>query len=155
MPCLPVIATSPGRTSRLRNGMGQQWSGARSAVRSSGTSARTRAVFLDCDFQGAALAGGDLGMRATMTGAQFLRCDLRRSRWAKRTLAGVRFVRCKLHGVLGPDFDGVIIDQPDLSIDDDGSWSGALGDVLALWGRASASPELAGETPHEEASRCR
>jgi len=40
-----------------------------------------RAVFLDCDLQGVDLSVGELGARVTMTGAQFLRCDLRWSRW--------------------------------------------------------------------------
>lgn len=111
------------------------------------------AVFLDCDFQGADLTVGELDARVTMAGAQFLRCDLRRSRWCNRTLAGVRFIRCKLHGVLGPaHFDGVIIDQPDLSMGGDGAWVGSLEEVLTLWENASLSGGLMGEARHEEAS---
>jgi uncharacterized protein YjbI with pentapeptide repeats len=111
------------------------------------------ALFLDCDFQGADLGAGALGARVTMAGAQFLRCDLRRSRWCNRTLAGVRFIRCRLHGVLGPPhFDGVAIDHPDLSIDGDGSWVGSLDEVLALWENASPGAGLMAEVPHEEAS---
>jgi uncharacterized protein YjbI with pentapeptide repeats len=45
-----------------------------------------RAVFLDCDFHGADLSVGELGEHATMIGAQFLRCDLRWSRWENRLL---------------------------------------------------------------------
>lgn len=112
-----------------------------------------RAAFLDCDLQGADLTVGEMGTRVTMVGAQFLRCDLRRSRWCNRTLTGVRFVRCKLHGVIGsPHLDGMIIDEPDLSMDGDGSWTGSLEEVLALWESASACAGLAGEAQHEEAS---
>jgi uncharacterized protein YjbI with pentapeptide repeats len=135
-----------------------QWHGA-TVIRCSFNGAVLRefssdaAVFLDCDFQGADLAVGELGARVTMAGAQFLRCDLRRSRWCNRTLAGVRLIGCKLHGVLGPPrFSGVIIDHPDLSMEGDGSWTGSLVDVLALWERAPASAGLGGELPHEEAS---
>jgi uncharacterized protein YjbI with pentapeptide repeats len=111
-----------------------------------------RAMFLDCDFRGADLAVGELGARVTMAGAQFLRCDLRWSRWENRTLAGVRFIGCKLHGVLGaPHFDAVIIDDPDLSVDADRSWIGCIEDVLALWNQpANALPMH--KTSHEEAS---
>jgi uncharacterized protein YjbI with pentapeptide repeats len=111
-----------------------------------------RAVFLDCDFHGADLSVGELGAPVTMIGAQFLRCDLRWSRWENRLLAGVRFIGCKLHGVLGaPRFDGVIIDDPDLSADGDGSWTGSIEDVLALWNQpANALP--VNKTLHEEAS---
>jgi uncharacterized protein YjbI with pentapeptide repeats len=112
-----------------------------------------RAVFLDCNLQGADLAVGNLGARVTMEGAQFLRCDLRWSRWENRTLAGVRFVDCKLYGVLGvPHFDGVIIDRPDLSVDGDGSWTGSLEDVLALWRGAPIGAMPLGPTLRAEAS---
>ena len=63
--------------------------------------AADRTVFLDCDLQGADLSAGEQGARATLAGAQFLRCDLRWSRWEHRALAGVRFVGCQLHGMLG------------------------------------------------------
>ena len=111
-----------------------------------------RAVFLDCDLQGVDLSVGELGARVTMTGAQFLRCDLRWSRWEDRTLTGVRFVGCKLHGVMGaPQFEGVVIDDPDLSPEGDGTQPGSLDEVLALWG-ANASGRLTSAALHEEAS---
>ena len=110
-------------------------------------------MFLDCDFRGADLAVGELGAPITMTGAQFVRCDLRWSRWCNRTLAGVRFVGCKLHGVIGrPLVGAVVIDRPDLSPDGDGSWIASLDEVLALWENASSGAEVAVEVAHEEAS---
>jgi uncharacterized protein YjbI with pentapeptide repeats len=111
-----------------------------------------RAVFLDCDLQGVDLSVDEPGARATMAGAQFLRCDLRWTRWENRTLAGVRFVGCRLHGVMGaPNFEGVVIDDPDLSPEGDGSQPGSLDEVLALWDAgASGRPRRA--ALHEEAS---
>jgi uncharacterized protein YjbI with pentapeptide repeats len=111
-----------------------------------------RAMFLHCDFRGADLTVGDGGASATMTGAQFLDCDLRWSRWDNRTLRSVRFLGCKLHGVIGtPSFEGVVIDNPDLSPTGDGSRTGSLADVLALW-RTPAAELLLNEALRESAS---
>lgn len=55
--------------------------------------------------------------------------------------------------MLGPPHGGgVIIDQPDLSIDGDGSWVGSLEEVLALWENVSPGSGLIAAVPHEEAS---
>lgn len=111
-----------------------------------------RAMFLHCDFRGADLTVRDGGAGATMTGAQFLDCDLRWSRWDHRTLRGVRFLGCKLHGVIGsPAFEGVVIDNPDLSPTGDGSRTGSLADVLKLWETLAGAPVLT-EALHERAS---
>jgi uncharacterized protein YjbI with pentapeptide repeats len=136
---------------------GARWHGG-TAVRCSFSGAEfidlsaDRAVFLDCDLQGVDLSVGALGAHVTMTGAQFLRCDLRWSCWENRVLAGVRFVGCKLHGVLGaPHFDGVVIDDPDLSPEGDGTQPGSLEEVLARWG-ARTGRRLASAALQEEAS---
>jgi uncharacterized protein YjbI with pentapeptide repeats len=77
-----------------------------------------RAMFLHCDFRGANLEVYGGSSSVTMTGAQFLDCDFRDSRWHGRTLQGGRFVRCKLQGLIGaPLFEDIEIDSPDLSGD--------------------------------------
>jgi uncharacterized protein YjbI with pentapeptide repeats len=111
-----------------------------------------RTTFMHCDFQGADLTISDLGANVTMTGTQFVNCDLRWSRWHNRTLKAVCFVGCKLYGVKGaPNFEDVVIERPDVSPAGDGSQAGSRADVLALWGTAARS-SLASEDLHEEAS---
>lgn len=99
-----------------------------------------RAAFIGCDLRGADLAARGPGPRATMAGAQFIRCDLRWTSWDHRDLTGVQFVDCKLHGVHGgPRAEGAIIRAPDLSIAGDRSRVGCRQDVLALWAAPAAA----------------
>lgn len=111
-----------------------------------------RSTFMHCDFQGADLTVSDLGANVTMTGTQFINCDLRWSRWHNRTLKNVRFIQCKFHGVKGaPKFENVVIERPDVSAAGDGSRVGSLSDVLALWGTFTRNPHT-DEELHEDAS---
>ncbi len=94
-----------------------------------------RAVFIECDFRGADLSAAKLGSRATNTGARFLRCDLRETRWDQRVLTGVRIEDCKMYGIHGgPTLDGTEIHGADLSVAGDGSLAATAGDVVRAWG---------------------
>jgi uncharacterized protein YjbI with pentapeptide repeats len=88
------------------------------------------ATFVDC-----VLFGSDLsGVGATARGAQFIRCDLRRTAWQGRLLANTRFDRCQLHGIAGrPIVVSVEIERPDLTRAGDGSYVGTARDVLGMW----------------------
>lgn len=111
-----------------------------------------RTTFMHCDFQDADLTISDLGANASMTGTQFINCDLRRSRWHNRTLKDVHFIDCKFHGVKGaPRIEGVVIERPDVSAAGDGSKAGSMSDVLALWGTSTRNPHT-NEELHEGVS---
>jgi uncharacterized protein YjbI with pentapeptide repeats len=89
------------------------------------------ATFVDCDLRDADFQAMQ---HADAKGAVFLRCDLRNSQWHGRTLDGVSFVDCKLHGVRGaPDLEGAAIERPDLSAAGDGSHISTRAEVIGLW----------------------
>ena len=93
-----------------------------------------RAVFTDCDLRGATLALVTHGVLGTSKEAEFIRCDLRDTRWDGRDLFRVRFVGCKLAGAAGtPVLEATVIERPDLSPAGDGSQIGTARDVLRLW----------------------
>lgn len=54
-----------------------------------------RAVFRDCDLRGADLAIARSPHVAPLAGTEFVRCDLRDTRWRGRELAGASFVDCR------------------------------------------------------------
>jgi uncharacterized protein YjbI with pentapeptide repeats len=96
-----------------------------------------RAVFTDCDLRGADLRIDRSPELATLVGARFVRCDLRETNWAGRTLGGATFIDCKLFGAHGaPAPAGVVIETADLSRLADGSWIATQGEAVASW-RAS------------------
>jgi uncharacterized protein YjbI with pentapeptide repeats len=91
------------------------------------------ATFTDCDLQGADLSASG-ATPATMRGALFVRCDLRASNWGGRGTPGVRFVECKLHGIVNaPTLDHADIVRADLSAEADGSAMVTGAEVLARW----------------------
>ena len=62
-------------------------------------------------------------------------CDLRFTRWDGRDVSGATFVRCKLHGISGVPvgMENVHVEDPNLSVDGNGSDIGDVEDVIALW----------------------
>lgn len=121
-----------------------QWAGAR--VRGAtftdalfGNACFDGAVFTGCIFRGADLAPTTPGPRATTRGARFEDCDFRDTGWDGRDLSGAVFVRCALHGVRGRPaaVEGLVIEEPDLSLAADGSGRAPADAVLALWSAAS------------------
>lgn len=93
------------------------------------------AVFVRCDFRGASF--GPLAPRPdpTTRGTRFEECDLRGTSWSGRDLSGAVFIRCKLDGIEGPPSaaDDIVIEEPDLSHDGDGSDIATVDDVLMMW----------------------
>lgn len=85
--------------------------------------------FKQADFRPAA------DIKETTSGASFEDCDLRGTKWEGRDLSNASFIRCKLAGASGRPAAAVnvSIQEPDLSIDGDGSNIGTAEDVLALW----------------------
>jgi uncharacterized protein YjbI with pentapeptide repeats len=59
-----------------------------------------RAVFTDCDLRGADLSIARSPHVDSLAGAQFVRCDLRDTRWRGRDLSGATFVDCVRGGAL-------------------------------------------------------
>jgi uncharacterized protein YjbI with pentapeptide repeats len=53
-----------------------------------------RATFSDCSLRGADLSIARSPNVASLAGAQFVRCDLRNTRWDGRELAGATFADC-------------------------------------------------------------
>lgn len=101
-----------------------RWSGAQvqrcKAARSFFGAARLHnALFEDCDFQYADFQGF---VDETNRGLTLIRCDLRGTSWHGRSLAGVSFIECKLHGISGgvERIDRAKFEKSDLSPDGDG-----------------------------------
>ncbi|HEU4727140.1 MAG TPA: pentapeptide repeat-containing protein [Kofleriaceae bacterium] len=93
-----------------------------------------RAVLSDCSLRGADLSIASCPGAATLSGARFVRCDLRETNWTGRQLAGATFIDCKLFGAHGsPRLAGVVIERPDLSLAGDGSQIGTQAEVVASW----------------------
>jgi uncharacterized protein YjbI with pentapeptide repeats len=117
-----------------------QWIGARVTAASF-----DRAVFGNTRFDGGRFTGctfrkADLrlltsGIKCTTANAVFEDCDLRFTRWDGRDVSGATFIRCKLHGISGAPVgvDSVHVEDPDLSVDGNGSDIGDVEDVIALW----------------------
>jgi uncharacterized protein YjbI with pentapeptide repeats len=92
------------------------------------------AVFVDCDLRGVDMSIVNRGALATSVRAEFIRCDLRESKWDHRVLSGVRMTDCRLHGTHGtPVLDGTEIERADLSPGGDGSQIALAADVRRLW----------------------
>ena len=90
-----------------------------------------RAVFVECDFRGADLGIVNGTQPDGPVRAEFLQCDLRETHWGGRSIAGMRFADCRLHGTLGAPLNAHHADvlRPDLSMLGDGSQIGCLADV--------------------------
>jgi hypothetical protein len=67
--------------------------------------------------------------------ATFTRCDLRATNWARRSIAGIRFVDCKFFGVHGVPIhvETVDIERPDISMVADGSRVISALDLHGRW----------------------
>ena len=91
--------------------------------------------FSGCTFRKADFRLITQGIKCTTRGAVFEDCDLRLTRWDGRDLTGATFIRCKLAGITGVPaaVANVRIEDPDLSVDGDGSDIGDASDVLAIW----------------------
>lgn len=91
--------------------------------------------FTGCTFRKADMRLLERGIKCTTANAVFEDCDLRFTRWDDRDVTGATFIRCKFHGVTGKPFGvgKVHVEDPDLSVDGDGSDIGDVDDVLALW----------------------
>lgn len=92
-------------------------------------------VFRDCDFQGADFSIVDSTMPDAAVRALFVRCDLRNTRWSRRSLSECHFFECKFYAAHGAPFstEHVEIVRPDLSRQADRSKIGTARDVLAMW----------------------
>jgi uncharacterized protein YjbI with pentapeptide repeats len=95
-----------------------------------------RARFVECDFREADFQG--FPDTATF-GAEFIRCDLRRTNWHGRNLTGVSFVDCKMQGIHGAvaGLEDAAIERADLSSDGDRSHIAAKGEILMHWHHGS------------------
>lgn len=116
---------------------GAQWRGARlSRVAGRGAllfhSNLEAAHFLDCDFRDADFQGF---LDSGTAGAEFVRCDLRRTNWHGRDLSRVAFIHCKLHGAFGAvtGLEMAQIVDADLSPDGDGSFIASRDEVVRRW----------------------
>jgi len=88
------------------------------------------ATFRDCDFRGADFQTSYPGI----TGARFIRCDLRETNWHGRSLRRTIFTDCKLWGAVGAaDVGEAVIERADLSPDGDGSRVPPVSDVVNHW----------------------
>ncbi|HZI11441.1 MAG TPA: pentapeptide repeat-containing protein [Myxococcus sp.] len=93
------------------------------------------ARFRSCGFQGADFRPRtDLPRKPATSGAIFEDCDLRGTKWEGRDLTNATFIRCRFAGASGMPaaVATVIIQEPDLSAEGDGSRIGTAKDVLAL-----------------------
>ncbi len=72
---------------------------------------------------------------AASTRAVFEDCDLRGASWTGRDLTGASFIRCKFAGTLGKPLglQLITIEEPDLSLEGDGSYIGTADDILERW----------------------
>jgi uncharacterized protein YjbI with pentapeptide repeats len=93
------------------------------------------ATFVRCDFRRANFAPTSPRPNPTTRGTRFEDCDLRGTRWEGRDLSGAEFIRCKLDGILGRPAaaDDIEIEDPDLSLEGDGSDIASAEEVLAIW----------------------
>lgn len=92
------------------------------------------AIFTDCDFRDATFEVTRTARTGGTIGAQFVRCDLRHTRWTGRHLARAVVIDCKLYGAQGDlTVSGAELLRPDLSPVGDGSQIGAESDVVASW----------------------
>lgn len=92
------------------------------------------ARFVECDLRGVDLSIVNRGELATSLRAEFVRCDLRESKWCRRVLSGARLIDCKLYGSHGPPvLDGTEIERSDLSSKGDGSMIVPASEVVRLW----------------------
>jgi len=90
-------------------------------------------TFIDCDLHGTDLRVVDLGSSATAVKAEFIRCDLRGTRWNGRILERTKFYRCRFHGSVGARVvDDVEIYEPDVSPTEEPR-IGQARDVIAAW----------------------
>lgn len=105
-----------------------------------GNAAFDNAVFTDCDFRGADFSLVTEALLGTIHDALFLRCDLRGTRWAGRSLDRARFLDCKFADIGAPPTSVTYVDleNPDLSPDGTGTpgatrddWCRTLGIDLA------------------------
>lgn len=102
------------------------------------------ATFIDCDLHGADLRVVDLGSSATAVKAEFIRCDLRGTKWNGRTLARTKFYRCRFHGSVGiPTIEDIEIYEPDVSPSEEPR-IGQPRDVIGTWQTRSSVRTLPG-----------
>lgn len=81
-------------------------------------------AFFDCDLRDADFSLFET-RGATMSSTQFIRCDLRGSRWVGRDLSSagstIEFINCQLHGMVC-DSNPRSVSRADISPQGDGSW---------------------------------
>ena len=117
-----------------------------------GSARLEHAQFVDCDFRNADIQGfSDHSNR----GLVFVRCDLRRTNWHGRTLRGVSFVDCKLHGIYGAveDLEHAAFERADVSPDGDQSAVVGKEEAILHWLQdfRAVMPALSG--PSDPSSR--
>ena len=100
-----------------------------------GNAALDDATFAGCSFHRVDFSPTTARPAATTRRARFEQCDLRSTRWEGRDLSGAIFVRCKMNGLAGhpSTVDGVVVEDPDLSVGGDCSLVGGAADVLEMW----------------------
>lgn len=100
-----------------------------------GNAAFDNAVFTDCDFRGADFSLLTEDLLGTIFDALFERCDLRGTKWARRSLHRGRFIDCKFGDSSGPptSVSKIELINPDLTADGTGSPNATRDDLCRYW----------------------
>ena len=103
-----------------------------------------QAEFVDCDLRGADLSVAEHdAVLGTAVRARFERCDLRDTRWDRRSLLRTVFIDCRFAGSSGPlaDAHEVEVVDADLSPAGDRSQLVTADALLAFWGLLPPPPK--------------